>query len=152
MNLVEKLLVRGFSISTAESVTGGLISAAIVNMPSASKVFKGGIVCYTKDTKCSMLGINMEDIEKHGVYSHETAKKMALSVKEKNATSVAISTTGVAGPGADEGVEPGTIYYCIVVEDTVYSKYLNLCGDRNEVRKLAVMAILADLEDIIDKI
>jgi nicotinamide-nucleotide amidase len=77
---------------------------------------------------------------------------MALSIMEKTSSKVAISTTGVAGPGPDENVEPGTIFYCLVVEGKIYSKHLNLSGDRNDIRRIAVTAILADLEDIIDKI
>ena len=152
MNLVEKLLVRGMSISTAESITGGMIASSIVNMPGASKVFKGSVVSYTKDAKCSLLDLTLEEIEKYGVYSHETAKAMALAIINKTGASVAISTTGVAGPGPDENVEAGTVFYCLIVEDKIYSKYLNLNGNRNDVRRIAVTAILADLEDIIDKI
>jgi PncC family amidohydrolase len=152
MNLVEKLLVRGMSISTAESITGGMIASSIVNMPGASKVFKGSVVSYTKDAKCSLLNLTLDEIEKYGVYSHEIAKAMALSIMEKTSSKVAISTTGVAGPGPDENVEPGTIFYCLVVEGKIYSKHLNLSGDRNDIRRIAVTAILADLEDIIDKI
>ena len=152
MNLVEKLKARSMTIASAESVTGGMIASSIVNTSGASKVFNGGVVSYTKEAKCRLLDLSMEDIDRYCVYSHEIAQKMALAIKEKTKSNVAVATTGVAGPGSDENVEAGTIYYCIVVENNIYSRHLKLNGERNDIRKMAVTAILADLESIIDKI
>ena len=81
MNLVEKLIENKLTISAAESLTGGLLQATIVNIPNASKVFLGGIVSYTKETKCRLLGLSMDNIEKYGVYSNETSYSMAKGVK-----------------------------------------------------------------------
>ena len=83
MNLVEKLKKLNLTICTAESITGGMIASNICNIEGASQVFNGGIVAYTKKMKQKLLGLNMDDINKYGVYSEKTVFSMAKAAKEK---------------------------------------------------------------------
>jgi len=98
-SLVKTLVHRGETITTAESITGGLISAAITDIPGASQVFLGGVVSYSNEMKKDELGISAADIKKVGVVSEAIAVAMALAIKNKMNSTWAISSTGVAGPG-----------------------------------------------------
>ncbi len=137
MNIIEALKKHNLTISTAESLTGGMIASSICDISGASNYFKGSIVSYTKETKNKLLGLSLEDIEKYGVYSFETVEAMALSIKEKTNSNIAIATSGVAGPGPDENILPGTVYYCFVINDKIIKDKKSFIGDRNKVRKEA---------------
>lgn len=151
MNLVEKLISKNLTISAAESLTGGLLQATIVNIPNASKVFLGGVVSYTKDAKCRLLGLNIEDIEKYGVYSNETSLSMAKGVKELTNSNIAVGISGVAGPGSDEGLPAGTVYYSIIINEVIYNRVIHIeSKNRQEVRKETVDIIINDLLKLVE--
>lgn len=137
MNIIERLKEVNLTISTAESITGGLIASKICEISGASNYFKGGVVSYTKEAKCSLLGLNMDDIDKYGVYSKETVIAMALGVKERTKSDIAVATSGVAGPGSDEGVEAGTVYFCYYIENKIITEKKVFEGLRNEIRDKA---------------
>lgn len=103
--IVRILRLHGKKISVAESCTGGLLSAALTNVPGASSVFRGGAITYATETKTEMLGVPAALISRFGVVSAECAEAMAEGVAKKFRTDFALSTTGFAGPG---GGEPGT--------------------------------------------
>ena len=137
MNIIEALKKHNYTIATAESLTAGLISAHIADISGASAHLKGGVCSYTKEAKCELLGLNMDDINNYGVYSSETALQMARGIKNKLSSDVAVSTTGVAGPGSDEGVLAGIVYFGFVIRDKEYSECVSFDGSRNEVRQNA---------------
>ena len=145
MNIIETLKENNLTISTAESITGGLIASKICEIPGASNFFKGGVVSYTKEAKCELLGLNMEDINKYGVYSKETVMAMAEGIKNKTKSDVAVATSGVAGPGADEGVEAGTVYFCYYIENKILTEKKVFKGSRNEIRDEASSYVLSTL-------
>lgn len=149
-NLVEILNDKKITIATAESFTGGLLASSIVNMPHASNCFKGGIVSYTKEAKNKLLKISLDEIEKYGVYSIHTARLMALNVSNILDSNIGVGTTGVAGPGSDEGVSAGTLYYSIYYNNRFYDNVLYLGEDRNQNRIDAVNRIISDLIEIIN--
>lgn len=133
-DIISVLKEYNLTISTAESATAGLIAAQICNISGASNYFKGGVVSYTKDAKESLLGIELSYIQKYCVYSFEVAQKMAESVKKRTNSDVAISISGVAGPGNDENVKAGTMYYGFVIKDKIFTEVKCFTGNRNEVR------------------
>jgi PncC family amidohydrolase len=150
MNIIEKLIERNLTISAAESLTGGLFQATLVSMEHASKVFLGGVVSYTKEAKCRLLGLTMEEIERFGVYSNETSFSMAQGVKKLTNSNIAIGISGVAGPGSDEGVEAGTVYYTIVLNEMVYNKKIEIKDEtRQIVREKTVEVIINDLFELL---
>jgi nicotinamide-nucleotide amidase len=150
MNLVEKLIDKNLTISAAESLTGGLFQATVVSMEHASKVFMGGVVSYTKEAKCKLLGLKMDDIEKFGVYSNETSLSMACGVKRLTNSNIAVGISGVAGPGADEKTPAGTVYYSIIFNKDVYNKKIEIPNkSRQEVREKTVEIIVDDLLNLL---
>lgn len=139
--LVEALRANGQSLSVAESLTGGALSSALVDIPGASEVFFGGVVAYTITAKREVLGVSEEDLE-HGVVSQEVAMAMAVRARVLFGTDFAISTTGVAGPGSQNSVEPGTIWIGCASNTETGAILIKLTGDRNQVRTAAVQAAL----------
>ena len=151
MNIIEVLKKHNLTISTAESLTGGMIASSICEISGASNYFKGGIVSYTKETKNKLLGLSLENIEKYGVYSFETVEAMALSIKEKTNSNIAISTSGVAGPGPDENILPGTVYYCFIINDKIVKEKKSFVGSRNEVRKEASIYAISKIIELLEE-
>ena len=108
MNLSSKVIeiLKGKTLATAESCTGGGIGAALTAVPGSSAVYKGGVVSYTNDVKMGVLGVPTEWIEKYGAVSPWVAMEMASGVRGLLHTDVAVSVTGLAGPGGDEYGHP----------------------------------------------
>ncbi len=96
--LKEILKRKGLTVSTAESCTGGMVASRIVNVPGSSEYFMGGVVAYDNSVKMKVLNVKAETLLKYGAVSEETAREMALGVKELLGTDCSISTTGIAGP------------------------------------------------------
>ncbi len=137
----------GVSIGTAESLTGGLVCAAIVDVPGASAVLKGGIVAYDAEAKHSLLGVNERLLETDGPVSHTVAVSMARGARTQMGADVVVATTGVAGPDAHGGKLPGTVIVAVVGPQGERVVPLQLAGDRDEVRQAAVGAALSHLEE-----
>lgn len=137
MNIIEKLKINNLTLSTAESVTAGLVASGICRISGASKHFVGGIVSYTKQAKCELLGLIMTQIERYGVYSKQTAEAMATAVRQRTNSDISVATTGVAGPYEDEGTKAGTVYYGFAIGNTVISECRVFRGRRNRIRKKA---------------
>lgn len=151
MNIIEALKKDNLTIATAESVTAGLVANEICNISGASDCFKGGIVSYTKQSKCSLLGLNMADIDAYGVYSEETVLAMAKGVKNKLSVDVAIATSGVAGPYSDEGVDAGTVYFCFIIKDRIFIECKFFAGDRNTVRASSAKYAIDKVTEILSE-
>lgn len=110
-NVVELLVRRGITISTAESCTGGLLSELITNVPGASQVFEFGICTYSERIKGRFLEVSQETLEKNGVVSRETALEMVRGLKKCSGADICVSVTGIAGPGGGTAEKPvGTVF------------------------------------------
>lgn len=121
-----------FTVSTAESCTGGNIAHLITEVPGSSNYFKGSVVSYATEVKINVLGVPAELVEKYGVVSFQVAEAMANGVRSLMDTDYAISTTGVAGPGDADGVKAGTVWVAVCSRTEVYSTMLELSGTRTE--------------------
>jgi len=127
----ELFISKGWTLSVAESCTGGLLGHMLTFLPGASRYFKGGVIVYSTDMKHSILSISMDIIEKHGVVSEETACIMAEKIREITGTDYSIATTGNLGPDVLEGKERGLVYVCVSSRSgNVIIKELHLKGDR----------------------
>ena len=138
--VVEELKKRQISITAAESLTAGLFQASLADFSGVSAIFKGGFVTYSLEEKAKMLDIPQTELETHGVVSTYTAEKMAEQAREKTASDIGISLTGVAGPESLEGHPAGTVFIGLSQESGTEVIRVNIGGrSRTDVRKIAVM-------------
>jgi len=131
--LLDLLDSLGYTIASAESMTGGLVTAALTSLPGSSAVVKGGLVAYDSDLKKTLLGI--EDVST--VVTTETAEAMAQGGRRLLGADVVVSVTGSAGPAAMEK-PPGTMVIGVATPDHVQAKELRMVGDRERIRTYAV--------------
>ncbi len=133
--VAELLIEKGLTIATAESCTGGLLSARLINYPGISSVFMEGVISYSNQSKTRLLGIKPETLEKHGAVSEETAKEMAEGIRKVAGTDIGVSITGVAGPdGGTERHPVGLAYIGICINGVTKIKKINSSGSRNRIR------------------
>ncbi len=109
--LIDRARGRGATIVTAESCTGGLLAAALTDVPGSSDVFDRGFVTYSNAAKTEMLGVPAEMIARHGAVSEEVARAMAEGARARSAATHAVSITGVAGPGASAAKPEGRVCF-----------------------------------------
>lgn len=152
-DLVAAALAKKKTIGTAESCTGGLIGAAITAIPGCSDVFYGGIISYDNTVKVSQLSVDPTPLydENIGAVSEEVAMQMAKGCRERLGVDIAVSVTGIAGPGgARPGKPVGTVWIGLATEKSVTAKLHNFSNmDRNEVRKHTCLAALQTLLNIL---
>lgn len=147
-SIIETLADRGQTLAVAESLTGGGLGFALTQVPGASAVFLGGIISYTTDVKVRELGVGQAVIDQYKVVSEEVAIEMAEGAKNKFATTWAISTTGVAGPGDYQGVREGTVW--IAIRGPInQSLALTLDGGRDGVRQGAISSAIGTFARIL---
>lgn len=143
---------KNWHVSTAESVTGGMIASRILDNPGASDILNEAYVVYTDDTKTSVLGVNRQVIIEHGSVSLETAKEMAEKCALKAKTQVAIATTGIAGPsGGTEQVPVGTVIFGFQIEAECILAKRQFSGSRNAIRRKATAFALGAVIKIIQE-
>ena len=135
--------LQGKSLVTAESCTGGGIGAALTAVSGSSAVYKGGIISYTNWVKENALGVPGEMLEKYGAVSRSVAQAMAEGARKVLQADIAISVTGLAGPGGDEYGNPvGTVFIGYADGNKAYAKEFHFSGDRDSVRNQAICAAL----------
>ena len=143
VEVVAALRSAGATVSTAESLTGGLLCATLVSVPGASDVVRGGVVAYAADLKTDLLGVDASLLAERGTVDPDVAAAMATGVRERARSTYGLATTGVAGPGPAEGKPAGTVHVAIAGPDGVLTSQLRLAGDRDVVRTETVDALLS---------
>lgn len=139
----EMLVNRGITIATAESCTGGMVAARLINYPGISQSLLEGVVTYSNNAKMNRIGVKKETLDKFGAVSHEVAGEMAMGVAKTSGADIGISTTGVAGPGGGTIEKPvGRVYLGIYYKDKVVTKELNLVGNRQKIRERTTVILL----------
>lgn len=129
---------QGGTLAVAESCTGGMLGEKITSVAGSSDYFAGGFVVYSNALKTGLLGIPAELIETHGAVSEEVAMAMAVAAKERTGATIAVSTTGVAGPGQGGEKEPvGTIFIGLASEAGCKVRKVQFAADRHRIRTLA---------------
>ncbi len=127
--------LKGKTLATAESLTGGGIGAAVTAIPGSSEVYKGGVISYTNEVKHNVLGVSLHDLELYGAVSAPVAKAMADGVRKLLDADVSVAVTGLAGPGADEYGNPvGTVF--IAYQDALRTEVrdFRFHGTREDIR------------------
>ncbi len=141
--LVELLKEEGLKMTCAESCTGGMIAAAVTDIAGSSEVFERSFVTYCNRAKHEMLGVKKKTLKEYGAVSKETVKEMALGAAAAAKADVAVSVSGIAGPGGGSEEKPvGLVYMGVYVKGRVKTKKFNFEGDREAVRNAATEAAL----------
>jgi len=131
--LIQKLKEKKWTISFAESCTGGSISAAITKIAGASEVFNGSIVSYSNDVKHTILGVSSDTLNKYGAVSKECVEEMATGVKKLLQTDIALSVSGIAGPTGGTPEKPiGTVWMCLIIQDKIQTKLFQFGNNNRE--------------------
>ncbi len=143
-DLVGMLTASGLTIATAESLTGGLVAAALTDVPGASVPFAGSVVSYATRVKAEVLGVDPVLLAERGAVDAEVARQMALGVCRVLGTDVGVATTGVAGPEPQDGHPVGTVFVAVAGprHGAVLVQSLQLRGDRASIRTTTVAAAL----------
>ena len=144
------LIKKGLTLTTAESCTGGLISARIVNISGVSAVFKGGFVTYANEAKIRLLGVKEETLAQFGAVSAQTAQEMVTGAAQAMDADVAVAVTGIAGPdGGTKEIPVGLVYIGYYVCGEVHVKEYRFSGDRTEIRENTAETALKQLAEYI---
>lgn len=146
----ELLLANGLTLTCAESCTGGLLSARLVNVPGSSEVFRSGLVTYSNKAKRKLLGVKKSTLQKYGAVSAKTAEEMAKGAANLSKCDVTVSVTGIAGPDGGTKEKPvGLVYIACNIKGKVEVREYHFSGSRAKVRESAVSAALTLLRSCI---
>lgn len=144
---LRRLRDRGETLSAAESLTAGLLTSALASLPGSSSVLRGGMTAYATDVKVSVLGVDQDLVDRHGVVSAECVEQMAVRCRHVFGSSWALSTTGVAGPDSQEGHRVGTVFVAVAEAGGATVRRLELEGSRQQIREAAASAAMALLQE-----
>jgi nicotinamide-nucleotide amidase len=136
--VLARLRSRGHTVAVAESLTGGLVAAALTDVPGASASFRGGVVTYATELKAALLGVDPDLLARHGAVYAPVAAAMAAGVRQRLGATYGVATTGVAGPEPSDGQPVGTVHIAVSAEDDTVVRTIALAGDRHEIRRLTV--------------
>lgn len=156
VDVVTLLRDAGVTIAAAESLTGGLVCAALTDVPGASAVVRGAVVSYATDLKASLLGVDPQVLAAGGAVQDRVARQMALGVSRACGADLGIGTTGVAGPDPQDGTPVGTVFVAVAragqAVDDVEVRELRLGGDRGQIRAATVTAVLELVTEVLSTI
>lgn len=116
-SLVEVLTARGWTVAVAESLTAGLVTAVLTEVPGASAVVRGGVVCYSTDLKSSLAGVAPDLLQAVGPVHPDVARSLARGVRRRCDATIGVGLTGVAGPDSQGGRPPGTVFVAVASRD-----------------------------------
>nr|WP_246242234.1 CinA family protein [Flexivirga aerilata] len=145
--MIAELTRRGDTVAVAESLTGGLVTAALTAVPGASAVVRGGVTSYATQVKASVLGVDDFLLRAGGAVQADVARQMAHGVRRLMGATHGLATTGVAGPEPQDGAPVGRVFVAVAWEDAPgvpvdEVRMLDLRGDREQIRAAAVRAVL----------
>lgn len=146
-NLLRK---RELKLALAESCTGGLIADRITNVPGSSEYFLGGIVAYAYEAKVALLGVSWDTLNTKGAVSQETVLEMARGTRRILNTDIAVSVTGIAGPGGGTPEKPvGTVWIGLVAKEGEWTRLFQFSGNREQNKISSANAALQMLLDFL---
>lgn len=145
--VIEALLRRDETVATAESLTAGMLCVALTEIPGSSAAVRGGLVVYATELKVTLAGVDRELLAGRGPVDPEVAVQLADGGRQRCGADWGVGLTGVAGPGAQDGIAQGTVYLGLSGPDVHTAVELLFSGGRTEVREAAVGAALASLRE-----
>ena len=138
-DIVERASATGIVIATAESCTGGMISAAITDVAGSSRVLDRGFVTYSNAAKMDMLGVSADTLDAHGAVSEQVAAEMAVGALIHSNATLSVSVTGIAGPGGSDFKPEGRVCFGIATNDGVETQQIDFGAlGRTDVREATV--------------
>jgi len=150
--VIREAIRTNVTIAVAESCTGGMLAQELTAVPGSSATFVGGVVAYSNGLKTKLLRVDSEALAIHGAVSPEVAQQMAQGVKEITASDFAVSVTGIAGPGGATPVKPvGTVWFCLLANDSAHTVEHRFPGDRADVRARATATALDLLRNAVSR-
>jgi nicotinamide-nucleotide amidase len=147
--VIEALIARDQTIGTAESLTGGMLAAALTTVPGASAVFRGGIVAYAADVKTALLGVPASLIAEVGTVHEDVAVAMAQGARAVLGATIGVGTTGAAGPDPAEGHPVGTVHIAVAAPGRIRHEALALAGGRDKIRHGTVQRVMRLLKGML---
>lgn len=144
---VRALLARNETVATAESLTGGLVAATLVEIPGVSAVFRGGLVVYATELKNVLAGVPEKLLTERGPVDPEVAVALAAGARDRCGADWGLATTGVAGPDPQDGKPVGLVYVAVAGPAGATVRELRLAGTRAEIRTATVAAVLTLLTE-----
>lgn len=145
--LINLLTQKNLTISTCESLTGGLFAATLTKFSGVGQIFKGGFIVYTNEAKQKLVKVSFQTLKNQGAISEQCAKEMAQNTQKILGTDLAISFTGNAGPTSQENKPVGLVYIGLAIKENLVSQVYQLAGSREEIREQAVEAGIKLIEN-----
>ncbi|HKG50527.1 MAG TPA: CinA family protein [Actinomycetales bacterium] len=149
---VEVLGAAGRTVASAESLTGGLLGAALTSVPGSSKVYRGGVVAYATDLKQRLLGVDAELLARVGAVDPDVARGMAEGVRDRLGADYGVATTGVAGPEPQDGQPPGTVWLGLAGPAGSWAVDVSCAGTRSDVRLTTTATALSRLVAVVSAV
>lgn len=150
--LVAEAALARLTVATAESLTGGLVAASLVQVPGASGMLQGGVIAYQNSVKTAVLGVEESLLAEVGSVHPQVAREMALGVCRITGARVGLSTTGVAGPEDHDGKSVGTVYVGVALDNVAQAYEYHFDGDRALVRQQACDEALSLLQQVVAQV
>ncbi len=156
--VLAELARRGETAASCESLTGGLVGSVITDVAGSSAVYRGGMITYATELKAGLAGVRQATLDAYGAVAAPTAREMATGTARVCAADWGLATTGVAGPDPQEGHPAGTVFVAVAgpgpavdsgAADPVVAEQLSLTGDRDDVRRQTVLAVMQLFERIL---
>lgn len=142
---------RGLKLVLAESCTGGLLGSRITDVPGSSEYYLGGVIAYAYEAKVNLLNVSWDTLNREGAVSRETVLEMARGIRKLMKADLAVSVSGIAGPGGGTPEKPvGTTWIGLVAEDGEWAEIFRFSGDRKRNKALAADAALKMLRDYLE--
>lgn len=150
--LLQKARIKGLRFVTAESCTGGMVAAALTDIPGSSGVVEGGFVTYSNNAKINLLGVNRNTLNAVGAVAEDTAREMALGALKNSGADIAVSITGIAGPGGSEFKPEGRVCFGVATKSGTKAHTIEFGAlGRQEVRRSSTEHALELLEQATDE-
>ena len=147
----EQMRAKRALLVTAESCTGGWVAQAVTAIAGSSDWFERGFVVYSNAAKEQMLGVSRDTLQRHGAVSEQTARELARGALERSQGTIAVSITGVAGPGGGSAEKPvGLVWFAWATKQGVRSESRRFAGDREAVRRQSVVRALEGVLEVLD--
>jgi len=152
-DIAQQLMQKKLTIAVAESCTGGLLSHALTNIAGSSSYFERGLITYSNKAKQELLQVRKKTLETHGAVSAQTAKEMAVGVKNHALVDIGVATTGIAGPtGGTKNKPVGLVYVGVAYLDTVLVKEYHFHGNRLDIKTSTCNAVFQFIHDILSTV